>query len=569
MRNQKKWIAVLTVACMMVPSATVFATGSTPTYPGDTTVGGDGVVEYDPEKIDEFIDIVLPATSPNAYDFTLDPADLLSDYSDDYDGNSSVYFKSQSAAATLEYTGSTTDSNDSNNKSKLYIKKPKAATDQSTTELAKVVTLNAAKDGVDVTAGYYVWVPDTDNAPLGKFEPLTAANVAQYIDYELVTTVGSEAVNVAGFQRSNVNTAADPAQDVEGVFDGVIYKDAFEELTAPYTATDYVTLNAAGDAVDAFKTTNQLYITSDSSNLQDAAKFTALADAQKGDVKYTAATTGYAGTSDVATIVNKSSNDTTVKVTATLTQVGALIMTDDDTFGAGGADEDETASLYLAVKKGTGSSATESAIVSDGATTPVYKTEVTCDLAGAKNLTDYIVYQSGIDSNTGGHNYVRYTKENITYGEESFSLVAKANTNIGAQDAWKTYSKGLTGAASRPKISVVYHVEKKTTAPTYTAITGSYGRDGSIWFELVAGNGGFTDHSKLTAASVKQTDGSYVDVATSDLAKIEFPASPAGWATVTWANLVSIGQEGTNGTVVIRFTYDNAAYEVTVTPSTP
>ena len=196
-------------------------------------------------------------------------------------------------------------------------------------------------------------------------------------------------------------------------------------------------------------------------------------------------------------------------------------------------------------------------------------------MTGADNLNDYIAYQGPIINATGGHDILRYNNPNMVYQMAELNLKVQTNDVHGmtgtdqetAEAAWGEYVKGLKdGTYTKPQVEVVYTLTNAVNAPTYTAITGSYGNDGSIWFERVAGQGGFTDHSKLTAASVKQTNGTYTDVSASDLAKIVFPASPAGWATVSWANLTAMGQSGTESTVVLRITYDGQNYEVTVTP---
>lgn len=545
MRNQKKWIAVMTAVCMMAPSAPVLAAAPSPTYPPDTTLEGGGVIEHDPEKIEEFIDIVLPTSSTTAYNFTLDPTHLLPEYSDEYDDAHSAYFKSQKNPEMLEYVGSTTDTNAAGAKSKLYIKEPQPVTiTDAATQLGDVVKLNTAQNGVEITAGYYVWIPDTAKAPQGKFVEIDATNAAEYIDYTLDTSANPATLTVHGFKRHNVNTHATPsATNVAGVFDGGIYKDGYVELTAPYTVTDYVTV--ASGVVSALGS-KKLYVCSDSSDLTDATKFSEVTAV--ADVKYVEAETEYKDTSDVATIINKSSNNTTVKVTATLTNVGNLNMTNDDTFGAS-ATKDETASLYLAVQKGTGQNVVKSPIVSNGAETPVYKVEVTCPLTGANDINDYNTYQSGINADNGGHNYVRYTKQNITYGQESFSLIAKANENAEAKDAWKTYAAGVT-AATRPKITVVYHVEK--TKDTVQLTNKTWGSDG-LWF----GEGKFTDSTKLTSIVAVETDSTTTGEIT--IAKL----TPEGYVNVTWDAIVDAGHDDAVTTgYKIRVVYDGTTYEL-------
>lgn len=518
MRNRKKWIAALTAVCMIVPTGTVFA--AAPTYPGDTTVGGDGVVEYDPEEIDEFIDIVLPTTSTTAYNFTLDPLDILSDYNPEYDGNSSVYFKKQTSQAVIKSIKTGTDG-------KIYIKEPVLVEDTDLPTELNTMLAGTVAGTPAVTGDYYVWVPDTANKPMGKFEKITTTNVADYVDFTADTT----SFTANGMKKGNVNTDT-TAATVVGVSDGHLYKEGYVELQTPYDVTDYVTVDASGN-ITAVSSTNIIY-TGDG-----AGAFTAAAEA---DLEYVDAVIVNIGESDDAKIVNKSSNNTLVRVTATLTNVGNLGLTDDKTFA-----DDATASVYMAVKNG----ANETAIVSDGATSPAYKAEVEYVLDGANDLTKYVVYQSGTNTNTGGHNYVRYAMQDMTYDETTFSLTAQANTAAG-KAVWNEYAAGLTGTGSLPKISVVYHVEKGPEAKILNFKSWS---NDDLWF----GDGIFTDRAKLTSIVAVETDGS-------ETGQITIKGDDGnGYLNVTWSGIVAAGHDDTVPTgYKLRVVYDGETYELSL-----
>lgn len=280
-------------------------------------------------------------------------------------------------------------------------------------------------------------------------------------------------------------------------------------------------------------------------------------------------------TSDKFVIVNKSSAATDVKAEVTVVNPEGL-----EFLAAAPTATNLGANVFMQIEngKGTKGSITPGTpeVVSkktDGSVTGT----VTVSLAGADNINDYLSYQGApVAELGGGHEILRYNKPTMNYQIAELNLKVVTNDVAGissaddkktAEAAWGAYVKGLKdGTYTKPDVDVVYTLSNAVNAPTYTAITGSYGTDGSIWFERSAGQGGFTDHSKLTAASVKQTDGSYRDVSTADLAKIEFPSSAAGWANVTWDNLKAIGQPPLESTVVLRLTYDGGHYEVTVTP---
>lgn len=559
MKNAKKWLAIASALCMVVPSMTAFAGA----LPNETTSTGKGAIEYDPKEVPKYFHVVLPTIGNNTYDFVLDPMKVLAEYDKgEYSGANAddvnAFFKSTTMGKTLKATtaGETLHAYE-------YVELDSTTNPTLTAALAEFVSGGAIQAS---NSEFYVWTPDTSDAgkPDGTWVKLDATNVLQYC------TALDAANNEVATGIDHLALNQDCKKDGEAIFDGKLYAlqpSATPLVDGTYDVTDYVTLNTDGITIAGVASTGAGFCVKDSSGT------TKIDSTNLGRVEVVKEVVKNTNTSDKFVIVNKSSAATGVKAEVTVQNPEGL-----EFLAAAPTGTDLGVNVFMQIENASGAqNATPTvgtaAVVAEQSDGSV-KGTVTVNLAGADDLADYIAYQGPVIPETGGHEIMRYNNPNMIYEMAALNLKVETNDVAAmtgtdqetAEAAWGEYVKGLKeGTYTKPSVDVVYTLINDVNAPAYTAITGNYGNDGSIWFALNPTTGGLEDHSKLTAASVKQTDGSFTPVSSADLAKIEFDAT-LKWAKVTWANLVAIGHPSSEGTVVMRFTYDGTDYEVTVTP---
>lgn len=560
MKNGKRWLAATAALCMVMPSATAFATGA--------NVTGSGNVEYDPQIVAPYYHVVLPTITDSTYDFILDPFKELPKYDAvTYQANKTAYF-TQTKAETLKNPEST------NSDGKLYIAKYTDVTAAGVAAALKAEFVDT--NGAIVKAGnksYFVWVPDEDNMPEGKYVELTAANVLDYC-----TAKDAAGAVIPKPATGTITTGIDALEfnakynSGDFVFDNALYELGYEELgtvggtSETYTIDEFVDVDASG-TVSIPATGKKTLYTADAAGTTytpvDSTNVTTYVEVVDAVLTKTDA-------SDTFKIVNKSSADTKVTAKVTVENAGSLTF-----LSAAPATGDTDASVFLQIggQYGATTPTTIAEAVEPDTTNNTIEGEVTFDLTGLSDVTKYNTYQGDEIEATGGHEYVRYNKTSMEYDSAELHLSLVANGDAASRDAWGAYVKeledayvpgasGQPGTTQKTKINVVYTLANDAA---YTPITGSYGNDGSVWFAIDATNGGLTDHNLLTAASVKQADGSFAPVAAADLAKIEFDSS-INWAHIPWANIVAIGHPSSESTIVLRFTYNNQNFEVTITP---
>lgn len=146
-------------------------------------------------------------------------------------------------------------------------------------------------------------------------------------------------------------------------------------------------------------------------------------------------TTDYSNTSDALKVINKSSVDVDVVLSATVSNAEGISLTSDSTFA-----DDTSASIYLAIKSGTD----ETPITESGATV---KTQIAAAPSGA-----YEVQWNSTDSK---YEYVLADEANTTFADYSFQLTGAANVN----GDWS----GLADAA--PEVAITWNVTVHSDAP--------------------------------------------------------------------------------------------------------
>lgn len=553
MKNGKRWLALTAALCMAMPSTTAFATGA--------DVTGEGNIEYDPKIVAPYYHVVLPTITDETYNFILDPFKELPKYdSVTYQANKTAYF-TQTAPETLKNPESTTTDG------KLYVAKYTEVATAGVPAALKAEFVDASGAIVKAnTKNYFVWVPDEDNMPEGKYVELTAANV---LDYCTAKDANSDVIPKpdTGTITSGIDTLGFNAKYNSGdfVFDNKLYELGYEELgtgaSTPYTIDEFVDVDSSGTVsipatgkktLYTANTAGTTYTPVDATNV---ANYVEVVDAvlTKTDV------------SDTFKIVNKSSADTTVTATVTVENAGSLEFLT-ATPATGSAD----ASVWLQI---TGSYGTTPTAVTESVeldtTNNVIEGEVSFDLAGLSDVTKYNTYMGDEIEATGGHEYVRYNMPSMSYESAELKLSIEANGDAASDAAWAAYveelkdayvpgANGQPGTTQKTKINVVYTLENDAAE---VAVGDSMWNGTTLWFAInETGDGGFADHDLLTSVSVKKAStGNYTTFTdAADLAKVTFAAN--GWAGITWANLESLGQE--SGSVELKLTYDGVVYVV-------
>ena len=169
------------------------------------------------------------------YDFTLDPQKLLQQYGGAaYASGDTVIFNNQKDAAKLELAATVTDS--ATDKKIYYETKVK---ESDTTNLKAAITADGADSISAVTAGFFVWTPDTSSAEkiaqgAGKWVELTKDNIKTYVDITISEpTPGTFAVGTVTM-HSQGGTQDDAC-------DGQVYKNGWADL-GTNDVNDYVTV---------------------------------------------------------------------------------------------------------------------------------------------------------------------------------------------------------------------------------------------------------------------------------------------------------------------------------------
>ncbi len=466
--NKMKRLSALVCAGALVMS-------TVPAYAAVTS-SGNGAVENLGEQGVSFDSIVLPTMPEGTYDFTLDPQKLLKKYGGTaYATGDTVIFNNQKKAASLALADTVTDS--ATDKKIYYEDKVKEA---DTTNLKAAITADGLNSISAVTAGFFVWTPDTSSAEkiaqgAGKWVELTKDNIKTYVDVQITEpTTGVFAVGTVAMHGEG-GTQSDAC-------DGEVYKSGWVDLGTK-DVHDYVTVGTDG-AITIKEGVKLAYKKTDG---------TAVAlDATK--LAYTAAERQNTKTSDKATIVNKSSSDKVVKVKVSVTNGDGLEFTNGTTLAT------DKASLYLAITDGSTPTYVQK---KENAETKAVSYTATASFSLAKPSTTAVTYMAGIDDKTGGHIYNSYLAADMSYNSVDFYLEGVANDDAAGEDAWDAYAKSLRSATTtvKPGITVVYDIQDDVTKLTKTDTVSasiSWPADGFAWFDL--GTADTAEEVQLVAA---------------------------------------------------------------------
>jgi hypothetical protein len=459
--NTTKKVLAVVVATSMVFGSSVVA------FAEDTDNGvatGTGIVEYDDSVAVEYDKITVPTIEGStAFNFELDPTGTLHEYEPSKFGeDDSVFFATSSKGVlkkkaelggigvrvkkvTLQ-DGATTDDDweavgiwipsESNHLKAVQVYEkdgdtPGGVTYNASAPGAQNLWIWQPDNGTEAKKGYTVGLP-------GKFVELTADSVKLY--FEPV----DEEDAAAGFKLKEDYRVEEANK---APIDGRLYYQANEidadgmiTDSAVTPLSDYVTITDG--AVTAYKDT--FIGSSDGSSYSTASAAT---------VEYIAPEVTNESYSDSIEVVNKSTKDKTVSAVITFKNATGLAFKATNDYGSG-ETADDTASVYFAVDDGTATKA-PMVISEDGKTASVTYTK---ELAG-KSGGDEITYRTtGTNASTGGYTYARFEGYGATYTSNSFKLIASANTNAAAKDAWTTWAETVT-AETKPAIEIVYKVE--------------------------------------------------------------------------------------------------------------
>lgn len=550
--NTTKKVLAVVVATSMVFGSTIVA------FADDNKASGTGIVEYDDSVAVEYDKVSVPTISDStAFNFRLDPTGLLHEYEPStYDGNSSVYFNATKVKDKIEAQGDATKLGWQDKD--IVLQKDKTVLDpwaadgvwpktvggitlvQKTVDAAAKITFTST--GV---SPLYVWSPDDStqaktgySAGLpGQWIAITNDNINDW--FEMV----DETDENAGFKLKEdyrVETAT------KAPIDGRLYDLTIKEITgaavedSPLTPiSKYVTI--ANGAITGYD--DALFTSADGSNWDtpDAAK-----------IKYTATKTGQVGYSDAISVVNKSTKDKKVTVAVTVKNATGLTFNQTNAYSTGtGQDQvfDDKASVYMEINDG---SANPVVIGEDG------KATYTATIAGKTGGAEITYRTKTANPKTGGYSYARYEGAGATYSANSFKIVATANTNTQAKDAWKEYGATIT-ADTKPTIEVVYKVEnvddeeeEEVTPTAGKATVLQY--QGATWLALQGTNGALLPDS-ITSVVVNTKDVT---------AKAQFISGVIG---VKATDLVAAGVTVQGGTPLeATYVVDGVTYTASYTP---
>jgi hypothetical protein len=436
LKNAKRILAVIVSGVMVAgASLTAFATDT-------TTANGDIIVEYDDSVEISFDTVTVPLIGQDTFDFTLDPTGLLHQFEPATYDAGTVYFTKENTAAKLEAANASTTDNTGHIFKKKYTKL--ATTDAAWTGAGGTTLVKTLdNDAIDeVNTGFCVWCPKAGSTYAGEFVEIDASNIGDW--FELVNPQGTNplAIQLKSGYKKNVGTTKTACS-------GDIYKIEYDDVSTGITDSD----------VDPISN----YVTVDTSGVVTAVKNLYLGDAKSAatvtDVKYTDSETKQTGSSDNVFVQNLSTKVKTVSAKIKLTNVDGIEFVDDPTSDFDSTDTDPK--MYIAAKDANGEVAL--AGQGDGTATATYTKDLT------KASVTELLYAVGTNSVTGGNSYSRYEEYGTTYDNNSFYIVAQANTSTDAKEAWKEWAKQIT-ASTKPAIEIVYSIKDKA-APYVSATT--------------------------------------------------------------------------------------------------
>ncbi len=451
---RKNFVKAIAVACALSMLATPITTLANSV--GST---GSGVVENDNSILPNLSRVTLPTINDATYDFTIDVEGLLPGFSDKYDDAANVYFNAIETDATLAAADGT---------SKLYIASKAEVTTVATDIEANLATKTDAEANTFL-ADYYVWQPDyktNDDGSItrtgnGKFATLT-------INFFDVTYDTSDTTKIATATLKEFGNSG----NIDTIFNKKVYKMNYAEVTTANMAEalTFLTKDASGAMTFSEVDNKSLMVSADATTTTPVAA-TLYTDANtSGNVKYTEPVYEYTNTSNIATIVNKSTFDIAMTTTVTVSDNHGI------NFVAGTTDltTSTTNDMNLAIKLADDSHSTDVAADTSKASASYVLTGT-----GTDSTTLYKGEDTDIDEATGSQNYYRYINPNLAGSSVQFAITAAAAaTTEGAKTAWETYVTGLgDGTYTKPSINVVYSWEEvaqdATTDTLYKSTAGS------------------------------------------------------------------------------------------------
>lgn len=551
-----KRLLAVTVATTMVLSSGIVAFADGDTDSGHAT--GIGVVEYDDSVAVEYDKVTVDTISDStAFGFRLDPTGLLSEYepgefSDEY----SVYFTTTSKGKISVEEGSTLS----------YLKKVVIADTNGVWKHGSItVTVKNGETPASLTYStigeepLFIWMPDDNTASKagysaglpGKFVELTTPLANVYFE------AADETNAAAGFKLKDdyrIETSD------KAPIDGKLYHNVQTDID--------------GDLVDSKVTPLSSYVTITDGAItavSNLAKHTGSAYANSAnDFIYTAPETSKVNYSDTLEVVNKSTKAKTVTATVTLKNVEGLTFKDSDGYVTGTGNDavyDDKASLWVKIDDGAATSKTL-ALSDDGKTaTATYTATLAAKTGGAE-----VTYRTKTDNAvTGGHSYARFEGAGAEYSSNSFKIIASANDNEQAKDAWIAWGKTVT-ASTKPEFDIVYSVtdvadeeEEEEVTPTtaYAAVQNFGGTTGYVLLAKKSESEAFSISalSDVTSYKLKLNSGDYVDAMAKGMVY-------QGMVGVTYSNaqtLLGFTSLQTGDKITIQLVIGGTTYEAVFT----
>ena len=456
MNKMRKLSALLCAGALIV-------TAVLPVYAETGTSTGNGAVENMGEQGISFDAIVLPTVADGTFNFTLDPEKLLEQYSG-YTNSGNFVFESKDTTkpATLTIKDGVVSGNDG----KVYVRGMEIAKKDGSDNdgLAKLLTATTgAGDGTAnsgtvsaVTAGLYVWVPDTAKAGQGKEVEITKDNITTYFDLTYDTT-GAKPVTAVAFKT---------AVTASNVCAKNVYQYKWTDIST-LNIDDYVTVGTDG----AVTIKDGVTLAADASGTK-----TVLTGA---NLTYTKAGSKFSGTSDKVKIVNKSSKDKTVKVKVTVNNPNdgiEFVEKDTPDLGKAAVSLKITGTDNATPTANAKSAYVKKQTVAEGEPN-VYSTEVKWDLDGTDIDDLAVVYTDGKDS-IGSNIYKSYLApvdaSGCMYAEfQLIGATSDATSDADTKAAWNKYAKDLRAASTvtTPGVSVVYTIKDKVDVISTTGAT--------------------------------------------------------------------------------------------------
>jgi len=421
MKFKRAMAALLSATMVLGTGITAFATSDPAGYQANENgynATGTGTIEYDNSSEVVIDQITVPTVSDTAYNFQLDPMLIMKkNDSATYNSAAALYFAVKKAAII--------------DTSEAYFYSEYTAKDNYAADIT-------VTDGeiTAVTGDIYVYVPDTDENKegLGKHIPVTAENASDYF----IVKEGAATV------RTGSLVALEDADDsTKGVFDGKVYGKT-------YTAFDATKEYALADYKD------NVYVEDEVTS----GKYNAVAET---DIKTVTPDTTYGNQSEVATLINKSTKNKTVKATVTLSNTTGINIVQSETLSG------NEASMYMVATDTANEKVFLKANDEGTQASAIFKLNI-----AAPDVDDMLTYRTNVvNANTGSHNYAKYAPVGMEdkYNSGNFAIVAGINssdTNVDLIESWKDYSKTIESADDRLKVDVVYEINDADYAPKLT-----------------------------------------------------------------------------------------------------